>query len=155
MSEGRPDTVRIIVDLAGALAVLLGLVFVGLELRQNTAAISAQAVFDLNNVGNESHRLLAQDASLESLVHRGNEDPTALSEEELRRFSRWMRVRFNGIEAAWFYQSKGLLTEAESSGFRGSACDALASEGGSWFWNAEIGNYAEGFVADIEDWCFD
>ena len=152
--SGR-NHLRVIFEIAGAVAVLLGLVFVGLELRQNTAAMTAQAVFELNNSANESHRLLAQDESLEQLVNSGYEDPTLLSETERRRFVRWMRVRFNALEAAWMYRDKGLLDESEWAGYRGGLCRTLSREGARWFWDAEIGSYAEGFVEDAEAWCLD
>jgi hypothetical protein len=106
MSERSGGNLRVIFELAGAVAVLVGLVFVGLELRQNTAALSAQAVFELNNIGSDSHRLLAQDGSLEKLVHNGYEDPNSLSEDERRRFVRWISVTFNIFDAAWMYQNK-------------------------------------------------
>jgi len=37
----QSDKIKLVVETSGALAVLLGLVFVGLELRQNTYAVEA------------------------------------------------------------------------------------------------------------------
>ncbi len=100
MTDLDSGKLRSVIEMAGAAAVLLGLIFVGLELRQNTAAMSAQAVFQLNDSANESHRLMAQDSELAELVHEGHEDPESLSDLERRMFIRWMRARFNLAEAA-------------------------------------------------------
>ncbi len=51
------------------------------------------------------------------------------------------------------YQRKGLLTDAESAGYRSATCTTLAREGAIWFWEAEMGNYAQGFVEDVKAWC--
>ena len=40
----KSDKAKLIVEAGGAIAVLLGLVFVGLELRQNTEAVEAATV---------------------------------------------------------------------------------------------------------------
>ena len=152
LSSGK---LRVIFELAGATAVLLGLIFVGLELRQNTAALSAQAIFELNNSGNDNHRLAVQDESLEELIHNGHKDPDSLSESDRRRYVRWMRMRFNAAEAAWIYQNKGLLNESEYAGYRSGLCGDLSRKGARWFWDNKFGNYVEGFVADVEASCFD
>lgn len=153
MNPPARDRLRSIVELAGAAGVVLGLVFVGLELRQSTAVSSAQAVLDLNGIGNEIHMTLAQDADLERLVQAGYADPNSLSEDERRRFVRLLRVRINTFEVAWMYQEKGLLSGTEAAGYRSATCETLAREGARWFWEAEMGNYAGGFVEDVEAWC--
>jgi hypothetical protein len=153
MSPPARVKLRSVVELAGAAGVILGLVFVGLELRQNTAVSSAQAVLDLNGIGSEIHLALAQDADLERLVHAGYEDPNSLTEDERRRFVRWLRVRINAYEVAWMYQREGLLTRAEAAGYRSATCEILGREGARWFWEAELGNYAQGFVEDVNAWC--
>ena len=47
MSESGDRNPKSVFELAGAVAVLLGLIFVGLELRQNTAAVQAATFQDL------------------------------------------------------------------------------------------------------------
>ncbi len=153
MTDLDSGKLRSVIEMAGAAAILLGLVFVGLELKQNTAAMSAQAVFQLNVSANENHRAMAQDSELSELVHKGYEDPESLSDIERRMFVSWMRLRFNIAEAAWIYRNKGLLDEADAAGYQGSICDTMSRNGARWFWESKIGNYAEGFVNDVEKWC--
>ena len=154
MTDWRNGKLRSVIEGAGAGAVLLGLVFVGLELRQNTAALSAQAIFQINDSSNESHRALAQDPILAELVYKGYEDPESLSDLERRMFIRWMQVRFNLAESAWLYHEKGLIDQGEFAGVKGSMCERLSKKGPRWFWENTSGFYAEGFVEDVNQWCF-
>ena len=155
MRDWSSGKIRVISELAGAAAVLLGLIFVGLELRQNTAALSAQAIFELNTSSNDNHRLMAQDDALEELVNNGYKDPDSLSESDRRRFVRYMRIRFNIAEAEWMYHKKGIIDESDAAGYRNALCDDLSRKGARWFWDNAFGNYAEGFVEDVEAWCID
>ncbi len=153
MTDLDSGKLRSVIEMAGAAAVLLGLIFVGLELKQNTATMSAEAVFQLNASTNDLHLAMAQDSELSELVHKGLEDPASLSDIERRMFVSWMRVRFNLAEAAWIYRNKGLLDEADAAGYQGSICDTMSRNGARWFWESKFGNYAEGFINDVEKWC--
>ena len=93
MSAWDSGKLRTIVELSSAGAVLLGLVFVGMELRQNTSVVSAQAVHDLNESANNAMLQLAQDADLADLTLRGNENPRALNDTERQQYNAWMLVR--------------------------------------------------------------
>ena len=154
MTDWGNGKLRNVIEMAGAGAVLLGLIFVGLELRQNTTALSAQAIFQLNDSANEAHRSLAQDPVLSELVYKGNEDPESLTDDERRRFTSWLRAVFNIHESAWIYHRKGLIQESDFAGWKGSTCNVLSSDGARWFWANNIGSYADGFVEDVEKWCF-
>ena len=153
MADRSAGNLKILIELAGGGAILVGLIFVGLELRQNTAALSAQAIFQLNDSANEAHRSLAQDPALSELVHKGNEDPESLTDDERRRFTSWLRAVFNNHESAWIYHRKGLIQESDFAGWKGSTCNVLSSDGARWFWANNIGSYADGFVEGVEKWC--
>ena len=153
MTDWIDGKVKVILELTGVVAIFLGLVFVGLELSQNTAVASAQAIFQLNNSSNGNHILIAQDPVLAELVNKGYEDPESLSDIERRMFVRWMRVRFNLMEASWLYYEKGLVDEGDFAGIRGSICETMSLKGARWFWDNGIGNYADGFVEDVNNWC--
>lgn len=55
MTDLDGGKLRFVIEMAGAAAVLLGLIFVGIELKQNTATMSAQAVYQLNASSNDIH----------------------------------------------------------------------------------------------------
>lgn len=144
---------RTIVELSSAGAVLLGLVFVGLELRQNTSVISAQAVHDLNESANNAMLQLAQDAALADLTLRGNEDLQALSDTERQQYNAWMRAVLNIHESAWMYNRKGLIDDDDFAGWKASICITLRRQGMQKFWQVNRDSWPEEFRDDVADWC--
>lgn len=154
MSIWDSERFKVLVEIASASAVVLGLVFVGLELKQNTAATSGQVFFQLNEQSSASKITFAQDAELADLVMRGNDDPESLSEIERARYIDWTRARFNFLEAYWVYRKKGLIDDSDSAGMQGSICDTFAVKGTKWSWRKHLGNYTAGFVEDVERMCF-
>jgi hypothetical protein len=146
---------RALVEITSAAAVVLGLVFVGLELNQNTDAIGAQAIFELNASSNESFRQIAENPELTEILRRGYADPQSLDENERYRFDYWVRAIFNTYESAYVYYKKGLIEESDFAGWRGSFCELLRRNGARQFWTGNLGTYADGFVEDANSWCQD
>ena len=153
MSTSNSARIRNIVELVSAAAVLLGLVFVGLELRQNTSMISAQATYDLNESANTALLELIQNPELADLVLKGNRDPSSLSANELHRYHGWVRVVLNVHEAAWLYHKKGLISEDEFVGWKRSFCRNIQPNGVVDYWNGKAGSYVEGFSDEADTWC--
>lgn len=155
MSIWDSNRVRIIVEISSAVAVFLGLVFVGLELRQNTSVVSAQAIHDLNESANGAMLQLAQNAELAGLTLRGNEDPESLNDIERQQYNAWMRAVFNIYESAWIYSEKGLIDEDDFAAWRNSFCRNIGRSGFRVFWNDNSGAWSEKFEADARSWCAD
>jgi len=141
--------------------VIVGIVFLVFEIRQtsmqiekNTAAFSAQTIFQLNQSAGVAKRAIAQDAELAELLMRGDEDPESLTELEQVRFISWKRARFDDLEAYWLFHRKGLIDDRDASGLRGSICRTFAVKGSRWVWQNHPGNYTAGFVESVENLCF-
>ena len=73
-------------DLAGAGAVLIGLVFVGLELRQNTQAVEAASLQNLTDASTEYLMLLASDVELTRIWLDASRNRSQLSEIDSTRY---------------------------------------------------------------------
>ena len=100
----KSDKAKIIVEAAGAIAVLLGLVFVGLELRQNTEAVEAATFQALTDASSNYILSIASDPELNRIVTTGHADPTALNEQEYARFfmvNRAYWVRMQNVYSQW------------------------------------------------------
>jgi hypothetical protein len=141
--------------------VIVGIVFLVLEIRQtsmqieqNTTALSAQSIFQINQNTGIAKRAIAQDVDLAELLMRGDEDPESLTELEQARFISWKRARFDDLEAYWVFHRKGLIDDRDASGLRGSICGTFAVKGSRWVWQNHLGNYTAGFVESVENLCF-
>ena len=84
--------------MAGAGAVLLGLVFVGLELKQNTEAVEAASLQNQTDASTDYLLLIASDIELARIWLDASTDPSQLSEIDLVRYflisrARWLRMQ--------------------------------------------------------------
>lgn len=107
-SSGPPGTrwLRPLVDGVGLVAVLAGLVFVALEIRQNTAAVRAatqQAIFE---AGLQQHWGVIQNERLREVMVRARDDPAwAMTSPQIPDhilLERFYQQRFNGLENAYY-----------------------------------------------------
>ena len=143
-----------IVEFVGIFAIVLSLVMVAYELRQNTAIATAQAVFDVNTNLDEAYRARAQDPDLDELIEKGHTKPDILSERERSQFHAWLRADMNSGEAVWFYQDGGVIPQQDMDGYKVAICSRVITPGGRKFWEREAQFFAAGFRQSIDEWCF-
>lgn len=141
-------------EFVGIVAIVLSLAMVAYELRQSTSVATAQAVFDVNTVLDESYRARAQDPELDELIEKGHSKPDTLSERERSQFHAWLRADVNAIEATWFYQDRGIIPQRDLDGIKASTCSRVITPGGRQFWESEAQFFAAGFRQSIDEWCF-
>ena len=102
-----------IIEWLGGLAVITSLLLVAYEIRQNTNAISAQAIFDINQKGDDILLLSATDAELARLFRNGDRDPDSLDDDELYRYRYYVWVNLNMYEAVAAFHQKGIISDEE------------------------------------------
>ena len=140
-----------IAEILGSVVVVLSLLFIGLELRQNTNALhtnSWQQVID------KLIDLDLSEASADSLggvMFRGESDPEALSDEDRWRFHRVAQSRLGQLEFAYLAKINGTLDEFHWGAVEGYLRHILCLPGYMQFWE-EMGAviYHEAFYAYVE-----
>ncbi|WOJ92140.1 hypothetical protein R0135_10105 [Congregibacter variabilis] len=118
----RGGIARLLVEVVSALVVLLGLVFVGLELRQNTNAVQAATFQGLTDATNDAVLLLAGDAELARIFSKGVADPTSLDENEYVRFTLWNRTFWVRMQNAYSQWHRGTLTDEDWKLYKSTIC---------------------------------
>ncbi len=78
--------------------VLVGLVFVGLEVRQNTLESRAEGARSIMESVNATNAGIYSDPGLAELIVRGKQDISSLNLVERERFDRWTFSRLNIAE---------------------------------------------------------
>lgn len=73
-------------DVLASVGVIGSLIFVGLEVRQNTKAVQATAIQNLSDAFREHTQLYVTDPDMTGIVVRANQDLSSLTTEELQRF---------------------------------------------------------------------
>ena len=105
------EAVGAIGEIAGALAVIITLVYLSAQVRQNTRASRLAAIQAANENSSRFSELIATDPELSELVWRGMREPDSLDEAETRRCVAAWNV-FMRREAVSFYLYKeGVMPE--------------------------------------------
>ena len=105
--------VKSIMEIVGLIAVVFGLIFVGIEVRQNTAAIQAETLQGLNDSSQEFLLFLASNPDLLEIQLKVDSDPGSLSGIEERQFSMLERSRWLRSQNAYFQHQRGTLGGAD------------------------------------------
>ncbi len=146
---------RFAVEVLGGIAVVVSLLLVAFEVRQNTVAFAAQALSELNQGGNSLAVEISINPDLAELIIRGHQKPEALDEAERLRYEVLLNAIINNHEAAWIYREKGLIAEADFTGWKHSMCGFLSNRGVTQYWKHNTDIYIREFVTDVAIWCQD
>ena len=86
------------IGIVANLSVLVGLVFVGFEVRQNTQESRAEGARSITESVNVTNAGIYSDPGLAELILRGKQDISSLDPVERERFDRWTFSRLNIAE---------------------------------------------------------
>ena len=130
----EPNNSRII-EIVGLLAVVISLVFVGYEIRENTKLASAQALLELSQLSQENLLLVVDNDSLNELLLRAEKDHSNLSQEEHRKVRQYIYAVWNTYEAAFQFREKGILSEIDFRPWLGAIYIDYVAELDKYFLN--------------------
>ena len=145
---------RIVLDAVGLAAVVTGLVFVGFEIRQNTAATRAatqQAIFESTL---QAHWGVMGNERLRELMIRAREDPgwVAATPETSDHIliERFYQQRFNSMENVFYHHAEGTLDDRIWKGWEGWILDVATDPLFPHYWTRLRSGYMPDFVQYME-----
>jgi hypothetical protein len=142
-----------IAEIAGSVAVVLSLVYVGIQLAQNTQATRVNSVQQaLGVILNESQLILSDESLREVLLV---EDPATLSPSDRMQYDTYRLWQFRTWEYQYFLYSEGHLDESMWAGSRARMLDMLRDprlrstweRNRSWF-NASFREYMDSQILE-------
>ena len=99
-----------IAEIVGAVAVVITLLYVAKEIRQNSKSLGITALRDTTAQWNEWSNMLAGSADLADIVVRGNQARESLSDADALRYDAYLQCFFDIVES---YRSLVLDYEVE------------------------------------------
>lgn len=93
----------------GAVAVIVSILYLALQIRQNTRALRLSVHHALSDSHSHYNILLAQNSELANLFRTGAADLAALSAEDRHQFDRLLWHVFIQIEDAYYHRQEGAL----------------------------------------------
>jgi len=145
------DAIGAIGETVGALAVFLTLIYLAIQIRQNTKAVQAAAIDSANSQVSKIREQIFADAEVANMYRRGNEDPESLNEDDIIRY----RLLIHNI----LLSLSNVITQASVTGLPESTWQVqlpiltrvVATPGGQWFWEAYRHEFEESFRQMIDN----
>jgi hypothetical protein len=104
-------------EVIGAFAVIISLIYLAVQIRENTRAMRRAATQDIHRSLNDQARCLVQSPDLAALLFRASQRPSELTEEEHFRFQMLLTYVFSNFEQAIEYYREGLLGDDMIEGY--------------------------------------
>lgn len=143
-----------LLEFVGGVAVLIGLVFVGLELRQNTEAVQAATLQSLTEQSQDYLLLLAEDGEINAIWRKGVADLSKLDAGEASRFNFLYRAQWIRFQNAYLQWRRGTLDDNDWAFYAGIICRKGGDKGSpsarGATWPDHRGALTTDFVAFVE-----
>ncbi len=136
-----------------ALGVIASMVFVGLEIRQNTAVARGQTRQELALQFEDWLELRASNEEIDDLFYRGWVEEAELTAGQDRRAVLLMRIFITRLENVYLQVGEGLVDESALTSYGWGADLYFASGRFHAWWRSQggTGNFDPGFVAFFDE----
>ncbi len=139
-------------EIVGALAVVISLVYLAIQVRQNTAAIATQAARDALAAVREFNQHLMVNPPMARIWRIGQEDPSTLSESELDQFVHIVFTFLKTAEAVHAQSIKGTLDAETWRAWERAFMTWAKSPGFAAYWSVRKGLFTPAFQALCDSW---
>lgn len=135
-------------EIVGAIGVILTLVYLAVQIRQNTASLKSSTLQGMLEASAGLHDLCASDAELGRIFLKGVQDQSSLTEEEFPRFQFLMMSFLRRLETIYNQGNSGQVSDADWLGVKVSSLDILARPGAQEWWHSNQNRFSPSFA----DW---
>jgi hypothetical protein len=138
-------------DFIGGLAVIVSLVYLARQIRQNTRMLRASALSSTTDTYVAFNHMLGSDPLVARVFQIGLEDFTALAENEQRQFLNLMRAALISYEHVYQNYDAGLIHSEVWERYQREAKRLLQLPHIDNWWQARKHAYTESFVDAMEE----
>ena len=137
-------------EMVAAIATVVTLVYVAVQIRSNTSAVQAAAAQTVHQAFASWYHLLAADASLAQLVTNGLRDYASLSETDRARFVATFMAYLSYCQDAYIKWREGALSPELWRGWELVMMNLVNAPGGKDFWLERGYCFGERFQEHVE-----
>ena len=140
-----------IAEITSAIAVVISLIYIGLEINQNTVAVNANTHQSMIDYGREQSEILLTNEALADLVEKAEIHPEALTARERSQFYEFTSWRLATWEGVFMNHEHGLVDEEVWRGWDGYyRLLTLDKPGYAAFWRDNRTAYYAPFIDYID-----
>jgi len=139
-------------QVVGAVAVVVSLAYLAVQVRQSTAAMSAQAAHDALAAVREFNQSFMTNPAMARIFSLGADDPSSLNETELQQFPHLVFNFFKTAEALHAQFVRGTLDADTWRAWEQVFMTFGKTPGFSAFWTIRKGFFTPAFRSLYESW---
>jgi len=138
-------------QIIGALTVVISLIYVAFQIRQNTAAIRSATAQSVHEHFAGWYNAFACDGSLSQIAINGLKDYGSLSETEKARFVALFMAFLSYGQNAFLKRRQGLLSPSLWNGREQVLMNLIGAPGGKGLWKERAYLFGEEFRRHVDD----
>ena len=136
---------RSLTDAVGTIAVVLSLVYVGVQVRQNTSAIQTNTSQSVYTQYSDVIVPVLESEALAEVISRAGRAPESMSASDSIQYDMYLNLRINVLEAVYTNSEQGTLEVGMARGWLEGMGPWKCRPGGEEYWRANAANYAPNF----------
>lgn len=139
-----------ICEIVAAIAVIMSLIYVGVQVKENTKATRATAAQSFVDTMNGYVGLINSSGNLADVLDRGSAGLANVRGGEVIQFSAFHDQSFITFESFFYQWRDGILDERLWDTYRHALVDLLHMKGGAEWWGNRCHWFSEDFVREVE-----
>jgi len=144
------EAISAMANLLAALGVIATLIYLSIQIRQNTKAVRSSSIENLIHSLAATAQAGVENEYVVPLMLKANTRPEILTEEDRMRLHFWFIMTFRRFEGVYFQRELGFVDAAVIEGFERSHISILASRSGQAWWANAKEIFNSGFVSYVE-----
>jgi hypothetical protein len=134
-------------EFVAAVAVIVSLIYLALQIRQNTRSVRSATHHSAARAATETQNIYAQSGEVSRIFRIGAHAPEDLTEDERVQFDSMMRSIFMWYEDAFFQYRGSMLDDEVWEGRQRALLDHLKRPGVAWWWERHSEFFARSFAS--------
>jgi len=139
-----------IAEIIASIVIVLSLVYVGMEINQNTQALQNESHLDILAMLTEAQMTLVSNDELHRTIMTAENSPADVSAEEWSKFVEFTFPRIGVWEYLFLANQRDILTEGMWVGFQPYFQDLMCTPGYRRWWNENGHKNDPSFIAHVE-----
>ena len=144
------DAIGAVGEIVGACGVILSLVYLAIQIRQNSNSTKSAAGQSILIMLNEAANIGASSPENARIIIRGQTDFDSLTEDQKLQFALWMISFFRSLDLAFQNYSKGLIEESAWRGYAFQLESFMSSPSVRRVWLARRELFSDDFRTYVE-----
>ena len=139
-----------VTDVVGTAAVVVSLIYVGLQVHQNTASIQTSTSLAMYQMHQDRTLIELESPELADLLLRASRSPERMTPVDSLRYARYLNLRLNVHEAAYTNVLQGTLEVGMAAGWLDGMAEDACTAGMSGYWAKWKMGYHAAFRAAMD-----